>query len=257
MMARQPRQLQPDSIYHVTARGNRQQQIFYDDGDRRFYLRQFEKVQHESHVEGVAYTLMTNHVHLIVHDAQCELSDAIHDLHGLFAKHINEQRDISGHLFQGRFYAKRIETEEQLLQTVRYTHINPVAAGLVSQSDQYPWSSYKLYLQRQAPTIINRTRVLGCFGEDQVRAQEAFRDFMGDRCCSDAQKIAAVLVDYQGGIIAHACIAIRQICGILCQKDVCRTALMQMLYRYGCFTLQEIATSLGVSISTVQRVVKR
>lgn len=257
MMARQPRQLQPDSTYHVTARGNRQQQIFYDDADRRFYLCQFEKIQHKSHVEGIAYALMTNHVHLIVHDPQCALSDAMHDLHGLFAKYINDQRDISGHLFQGRFYAKRIETEEQLLQTVRYTHINPVTAGLVSGPEQYPWSSHKLYLQRQAPTIINRTRVLTCFDKNELRAQEAFRDFMGDQCCSDVQKIAAVLVDYQGGMIANAFVAIQQICGLLRKEGLSRTALMQMLHRYGCFTLQEIATSLGVSISTVHRAMKR
>jgi putative transposase len=51
----------------------------------------------------------------------------------------------TGHLFQGRFGAVVMD-EPHLLAAARYVALNPVAAGLVSRPEDWPWSSARAHL---------------------------------------------------------------------------------------------------------------
>ena len=48
-----------------------------------------------------------------------------------------------GSLFEGRYKAVRIPTDELLIHTSRYIHLNPVVANLSLEPDQYQWSVIK------------------------------------------------------------------------------------------------------------------
>ncbi len=51
--------------HHVTQRGNRREDVFFSDDDRRAYLEWLKEYCERHAVEILAYCLMTNHVHLV------------------------------------------------------------------------------------------------------------------------------------------------------------------------------------------------
>ncbi len=127
--------------HHVTQRGNRRQQTFFNDGDYRQYL---DLMQHwclQHQVAIWAYCLMPNHVHLIlVPPSEESLCRAVGEAHRRYTRHINFREGWRGHLWQGRF-ASFVMDEPYLLAAARYVERNPVRARLVSQAADWPWSS--------------------------------------------------------------------------------------------------------------------
>ena len=65
-MARLARLVLPGIPYHVTQRGNRRQQTFFEDGDYVLYRDLLGEAARRSGASVWAYCLMPNHVHLII-----------------------------------------------------------------------------------------------------------------------------------------------------------------------------------------------
>lgn len=144
-MPRAARKSSESNVYHVMARGVGRQLIFEDDGDRRAYLAILREELGSSDGHLLAWCLMDNHVHLLVQMSLGELSERMRVTHSTYALLFNKRHDRVGHLFQGRFKSEPVEDERQLLTVLRYIHQNPVKAGM-SQTCDYPWSSYRAYL---------------------------------------------------------------------------------------------------------------
>ncbi|MFH1953526.1 MAG: hypothetical protein ABIL06_18150, partial [Pseudomonadota bacterium] len=53
-----------------------------------------------------------------------------------------------GTLFRGRYKSILVDGDSYVLQLVRYIHLNPLKAGVVTRPGQYAWSSHKGYLSR-------------------------------------------------------------------------------------------------------------
>ena len=87
-----------------------------------------------------AYTLMTNHYHLLVGCRIDALSLGMRTLNGAYARGFNERYDRVGHLFQGRYEVRVLRDDEHLANAQAYIWGNPVRAGLCSASDSWPWS---------------------------------------------------------------------------------------------------------------------
>jgi REP element-mobilizing transposase RayT len=79
-----------------------------------------------------AFCLMNNHIHLVLQVADIPLSRIMQNVSLRFTKWINYSRSRTGHLFQGRYKSLLIDAETYLLELVRYVHLNPVRAGIVS-----------------------------------------------------------------------------------------------------------------------------
>lgn len=141
---RTSRQQCESNVYHVVARGVAQQIIFEDDDDRRRFLK---LVRDHVATSGLihAWCLMDNHIHLLVQMDIPTLSKSMKDLLARYAMYFNARHGRVGHLFQGRFLSKPVRTDEQLLATLRYIHLNPQAAGIAPAST-YMWSSYREYV---------------------------------------------------------------------------------------------------------------
>ena len=76
--------------HHVTQRGNRRQQMFFNDGDYAAYLELMAEWCREEGVAIWSYCLMPNHTHLIAVPA-CEdgLRWAIGEAHRRYSRRIN------------------------------------------------------------------------------------------------------------------------------------------------------------------------
>ena len=64
-------------------------------------------------------------------------------INGAYTNYLNMKRKRSCHLFQGRYKALLIDTDEYALGLSRYIHLNPVKARMVEKPEQYKWSSYR------------------------------------------------------------------------------------------------------------------
>lgn len=139
-VARRPREIVAGGIYHVYARGNDQRPIFVDDTDRYVYMAILSDVCARSEWLRLAHCLMDNHVHLLLETPLPNLSEGMRRLQWQYATRFNRRHDRSGHLFQGRYGAKRVASDEQLVAVTRYIAMNPVEAGLCETPERWTWS---------------------------------------------------------------------------------------------------------------------
>ena len=145
-MARLARLVIPGLPHHITQRGNRRQQTFFDDSDYAAYLELMADWCREHGVEIWGYCLMPNHVHLIaVPKTEDGLRRAIGEAHRRYTRRINFREKWRGYLWQGRF-ASFVMDEPYLLAAARYVELNPVRAKLTPDAEHWPWSSAKAHL---------------------------------------------------------------------------------------------------------------
>ena len=141
-MARPLREQLPGGVYHVGARGVDRCSIYRDLDDRRLFLCLIELAAQRTDVIVRAYCLMTTHYHLVVETPELSLSKALQLVNGRYAQLFNDRHQRVGHLFQGRFWADLIESDEQFENVCRYVVNNPVRAGLVKRWREWPWARY-------------------------------------------------------------------------------------------------------------------
>ena len=159
-MARLARIVAPGLPHHVTARGNRREPIFFEDGDQAIYLDLLGEQMRKADVEVWAYCLMPNHVHLILRPANAEgLANAIGAAHRRWANFVNARGRWTGHLFDGRFASAAMD-EDHLMAAIRYVALNPVRARLTARAEDWPWSSVRAHLAGEDDVLVTVAPVL-------------------------------------------------------------------------------------------------
>ena len=144
-MARFARLVVPGYPHHITQRGVRSMDIFADDRDRQTYLQYMVEEAERCGITFLGWCLMTNHVHLIaVPEQEDSLARAIGNAHRRYTRGKNLEAGVRGYLFQGRFHSCVLD-EPHLLAAGRYVERNPVKAGIVSRSQDFPWSSCRYH----------------------------------------------------------------------------------------------------------------
>ncbi len=141
-MARPIRIAFPGAHYHVTVRGDRREPIFVDTLDRSALLNVLATGLERFDAALLAYCLMGNHYHLVVHTRQANLSQLMRHVNGVYTQRFNRRHGLVGHLFQGRYKAFVVDQQNYLMEVCRYVDLNPVRAGMVAHPGDWPWSSY-------------------------------------------------------------------------------------------------------------------
>lgn len=178
-MARSARVQFPGAVYHISARGNHQENIYFSDQDRKLFLRLLGTAAKRMNWICHAYCLMTNHYHLLLETPDGLLSNGMGYVNGVYTQKINLKYGLSGHLFQERFHSKLVEDNSQFLANVRYIMRNPMDANIVEDAIDWPWSSYRATIgQEKSPDFLMVDQVLSLFGTDRRIAQNYFREFI-------------------------------------------------------------------------------
>jgi len=171
-MPRQEREKSSSGIYHVMLRGINRQDLFEDNADRQRFI---DTLGHYKTISGFSlygYCLMSNHVHLLVKEADESISAGIKRISSSFVYWYNQKYSRCGHLFQERYKSEPVESEDYFLTVLRYIHQNPVKAGIVKDLFEYKWSSYQEYMG--SPYIADVDFALGIFSADRAKAIELF-----------------------------------------------------------------------------------
>lgn len=174
-MTRVMRERSRSGIYHVMIRGINKQNIFENDNDYKKFISLLRSYKPKLDYSIYAYVLMDNHVHLLLKEGDEDISNTMRRIEVSYACWFNWQYERTGHLFQDRFRSKAVESEAQLLNSLRYIHQNPIKAGLASTVNTYPWSSYSEYLDGEY--LVDTNYVLGLFDKRKEKALENFVDF--------------------------------------------------------------------------------
>jgi len=176
--------------YHIYNRGNNKQEIFYDGNDYVRYLRKLTEFSKRHQISILAYCLMPNHIHLLVRqDTDSPLTHFIHRLHTAYTMYFNKRHEKVGHLFQGPFKAKIIESDEYLVHLSRYIHINP-CPEIVKKPEDYTWSSYLSYIGTKTDGLIETQVILSYFGSNLKKAASGYRLFVESEITKeDTEKI--------------------------------------------------------------------
>jgi len=123
---------------------------------------------------------MTNHIHLIIQTGEAPLSRIMQNLSLRYTKWINFTQKRTGHLFQGRYKALLLDADAYLAELVRYIHLNPVRAGMVTSPDDYPWSSHHAYLGKENLSWLTTDWTLSLLSSDIQKAWDNYALFIAD-----------------------------------------------------------------------------
>ena len=180
-LPRPPRLHVPGGYYHVYARGNGKQDIFFTSNDRlRWEQLLRDGLQRYNHLLH-AYCWMTNHVHVAIQAGEEPLARFIGTLLSRYAKGFNRKTGRSGHLFERRYGAKLVKDDSYLLELVRYIHQNPLRAGIARRVGDYSWCSHHVYSGVKRKSWITTDTVLSLFGRDIRSARRRYVAFIGDK----------------------------------------------------------------------------
>ena len=161
----------PGAIYHLMSRGDRREDIFYDEVDRHDFLKTLAEACWKADFQVHAYCLMPNHFHLVTETPNGNLVAGMQWLLSSYTLRLNHRRKLTGHVFSGRYKAILVDgSVDDYLKTVcDYVHLNPARANMLGADDRllsYPWSSFAWYLAAQPhrPRWLRTDRLLGAHG---------------------------------------------------------------------------------------------
>ncbi|MFH1780951.1 MAG: transposase [Candidatus Nealsonbacteria bacterium] len=135
-------------------------------------------------VEILAFCFMPNHIHLLIRQFKDDgIVKFMAKLGGGYARYSNLKYDRRGYVFQNRFLAIRIKTDEQLKIVFAYIHTNPVSLiepnwkergirnlhKVINFIEKYKWSSYSDYLGKpNFSSVTNREFILETMGGGEI-----------------------------------------------------------------------------------------
>jgi putative transposase len=174
-MPRPPRIIDPEGYYHVYCRGNNRAVIFHAAEDYRTYLNMLTGVINGRGMRLFHYCLMPNHVHLLLQPSACDLPPAMHALHNAYAKYYCRKYEFVGHVWQGRYRTKAVESEAYLLACGNYIELNPLRAGLVARPEHWRFSSYRFYAFGNSDPVVTPNPTYLSLADDPGLRSDIFR----------------------------------------------------------------------------------
>jgi putative transposase len=142
-------------------------------------LARLKQVSQSYELEFIAFALMPNHIHLLSHQKEANLHDAMRDLFRGYARRHNKKYERKGHLFGGRYRQAVCLDEAYFIAVSLYIHLNPVRAGLVLQPRDYRWSSCRLFIDSEVgESFVSPQRILELLSNDSLKAQDIYREML-------------------------------------------------------------------------------
>jgi REP element-mobilizing transposase RayT len=155
-------------------RGINHAELFYDSDDKAAFLERLARFKAAGAFELYAYSLMGNHVHLLVKEGADSLALIIKRLTVSYSFRYNKKYERSGYLFEGRYKSEPVEDDAYLLTVFKYIHHNPVKIGESIAS----WTSYNDYAD--APVLVDVGFILSLFADSKPKAQERLKQFLSE-----------------------------------------------------------------------------
>ena len=161
---------------HITQRGHDRQPCFFSEADYRCYLTHILEGSRRFQCAIHAYVLMTNHVHLLITPSTAgSLARMMQTLGRRYVSYVNGTYQRSGTLWESRYKACLVDTEDYLLTCYRYIELNPVRAAMVDDPSHHPWSSYHTNALGHSNPMIETHPQYDALGGTPIERQQAYQ----------------------------------------------------------------------------------
>lgn len=178
-MPRQPRLDIPGIPQHVVQRGNDRQPCFFREEDYLRYLQELKELALRCHCAVHAYVLMTNHVHLLVTpSATGQIAHLLQALGRRYVRYVNDHYHRTGTLWEGRYKACPVDSDDYLVRCYRYIELNPVRALMVEDPADYRWSSHAANAHGQHDPLVTPHPNYVARGCDPISRHASYRQLI-------------------------------------------------------------------------------
>lgn len=180
-MPRQARLDAPGTLHHVIVRGIERRKIVDDKTDRKDFVSRLGQISADTDTIVYAWSLMTNHAHILLKSSHFGLSYFMRRLLTGYALSYNRRHRRYGHLFHNRYKSIVCEEDVYFKELVRYIHLNPLRARLVknlSQLNRYCWCGHSVVMGIRKNDWQDFDYVLGWFGRTEGAARKSYRRFI-------------------------------------------------------------------------------
>lgn len=183
-------------VYHIILRGINSQEIFFDNMDRKKFIKEIKNTKEKYNYQIYAYVLMNNHIHMLIKDEDDCISKVIQSLAIRYAMYFNKKYERIGHVFYNRFHSKRVEDAKYLLNVHKYIHRNPEKDG-ICKMEKYRWSSYQEYIGEN--NITDTELILSLFDTNKKKAIEIWKKYhestVNEHIYEDEYEVKSKLTD--------------------------------------------------------------
>lgn len=176
------KKLTKGGIYHVIQRAPGDELLFKDDKDRHNFLKYMKYYIPKYEIQIFAYSLMPNHLHLLLKIDKVNLSKCMKRLFEKYACYFNRRHERKGHVFYGVYRAVHCDNPFAVLVVSFYIHLNAFKAKIVSNSSSYKWHSLDIYSGRRKARFVNYRFVLNLINGDLRSARNTYMKLINDVC---------------------------------------------------------------------------
>ena len=176
----------PHTYYHVYSRGVNKQKIFMDASDQKYFILLFERYlsdkkatskvgvvypNHSKSIQLFTYCLMTNHIHLLLYQLEdpTAIRKFMSSLLTSYSKYFNYKYRRVGAVFESRYKAKSIDSDNYLIHISRYIHMNPRSWRT------YHYSSLIYAFNDPSPSWLHVNKVT-----EEFQSKEEYLEFLTD-----------------------------------------------------------------------------
>lgn len=167
--------------YHVIGRGIERRNIFETDEDKTDFIDRLSDGLRETEISCLAWSVMSNHYHLLLRVKTSPLSSLMQGVLGGYAAQYNRRHKRVGYVYQNRFKSILCQEETYLLTLVRYIHLNPIKARMlqsIGELDVYPWTGHSVLMGSRRCDWQQTEPVLSRFGKTIKEARSGYKDYV-------------------------------------------------------------------------------
>ena len=205
MKNRDYKQFGPGQYYHIYNRGNAKNEIFLDSEDFSFFIMRLQqnlfplekgsvrmRVLPADSFSLISYCLMPNHFHLLLRqNADIPITKLLLKICTSYSIYFNKKYERVGHVFQDQYKQVAVDDNRYLIWLAAYMHQNPKVAGLIKNSSDNEWSSYREFLSGRQQ-LCEQSLIL-----EQFKSLNDFKNFTEESAAiiKDNKAIEDLLLD--------------------------------------------------------------
>lgn len=167
-------ELEPNKYYHLYNRSNNRELLFRNRDNYLYFLSKYRKYL-APFLDTLAYCLMPDHFHFLVFvksNNSLLIKKNIGLLLSSYTKAVNKSFSRIGSLFQQHTKTKLLIDEKYILMVIAYIHQNPLRKNLITNLENWEFSSYQDYTGLREGTLVDKT-----FIQSKFTSIEAFKLF--------------------------------------------------------------------------------
>ncbi len=171
----------PGVLHHVIIRGIERRNIFEDNEDRDNLLNRLGELLPVTNTACYAWATLSNHAHFLLRTGTTGLSIVMKRLLTGYVVSFNRRHLRHGPLFQNRFKSIVCQEESYLRELVRYIHLNPLRAGIVSDLEGlkiYKYCGHSALMGKRSCKWMDTKYVLSCFGKRLTKARSRYHSYV-------------------------------------------------------------------------------